>query len=312
MESMFVQVNGMRLGVVCQGGGKPGPYPTTERIAKPYTVGAGAPPLVPALDGDSTLVMLHGFTGSAAAWGCHLEALAAYGLRVIAFDLPGHGRSDAPADARRYAIERCQQDILAALRELGVSQGKAILLGYSMGGRIALYTAFSGFFGALILESASPGLEDQASREQRRIDDEALAASIERDGVEAFVARWERLPLFASQSALPLEVRQALHRQRLNNRASGLAQSLRGVGAGVQPSLFSRLPTLQIPVLLIAGELDTKFTAIARRMAQLLPQAQLCIIPGAGHTVHLERPEEFVSSVEDFIGGQKFLRSSER
>ena len=283
MGSMFVQVNGVQLGVVCQGGN----------------------------DGP-TLVMLHGFTGSAAAWGSHLDALAAYGLRVIAFDLPGHGRSNAHHDAQRYAIERCQQDILAALREFGVSQGQAILLGYSMGGRIALSTAFSGFFGALILESASPGLEDPAEREQRRIDDEALAASIERDGVEAFVARWERLPLFASQSALPREVREALHRQRLNNRAAGLAQSSRGVGAGVQPSLFSRLPTLQIPVLLIAGELDTKFTAIARRMAQLLPQAQLCIIPGAGHTVHLERPEEFVSSVGDFIGRQKFLRSSER
>lgn len=283
MGSMFVQVNGMRLGVVCQGG-----------------------------NDDPTLVMLHGFTGSAAAWGNHLDALAAYGLRVIAFDLPGHGRSDAPHDAQRYTIERCQQDILAALRELGVSQDQAILLGYSMGGRIALYTAFSGFFGALILESASPGLEDPAEREHRRIDDEALAASIERDGVEAFIERWERLPLFASQSTLPLEVREALHRQRLNNQAAGLAQSLRGVGTGVQPSLFPRLPTLQIPVLLIAGELDTKFTAIARRMAQLLPQSQLCIIPGAGHTVHLEWPEEFVSSVGDFIGRQKFLHSSER
>jgi len=259
-----------------------------------------------------TLILLHGFTGSAAAWGHQLDTLSDYGLRIIALDLLGHGQSDAPDDPQRYTIERCQQDILAALRELGVSQGQAILLGYSMGGRIALYTAFSGFFGALILESASPGLEDPAEREQRRIDDESLAASIERDGVEAFIERWERLPLFASQSTLPLEVREALHRQRLNNRAAGLAQSLRGVGAGVQPSLFSRLPTLQIPVLLIAGELDTKFMAIARRMARLLPQAQLCVIPGAGHTVHLERPEEFVSSVGDFIGRQKFLRSSER
>src|SRR5260370_33187579 len=163
-----------------------------HRLATRSRVGAGlVPALAPPLDGDPTLVMLHGFTGSADAWGRRLEALAAYGLRVIAFDLPGHGRSDAPADARRYAIERCQQDILAALRELGVSQGQATLLGYSLGGRIALYTAFSGFFGALILESASPGLEDPAEREQRRIDDEALAASIERDGVDAFVERWD-------------------------------------------------------------------------------------------------------------------------
>jgi 2-succinyl-6-hydroxy-2,4-cyclohexadiene-1-carboxylate synthase len=273
MGSMFVQVNGVRLGVEQRG-------EASKR--------------------DPTLVMLHGFTGSAAGWGCQLDILAAYGLRVIALDLLGHGQSDAPDDPQRYAIEHCQQDILAALRELGVSKGKAILLGYSMGGRIALYTAFSGFFRALILESASPGLEDPAEREQRRISDEALAASIEHEGVQAFIERWEKLPLFDSQKTLPLECRETLRRQRLQNRAAGLTQSLRGVGTGVQPSLYARLPTLQIPVLLIAGELDTKFITIARHMAQALPQSQLRIIPGAGHTVHLERPEEFGSLVGDF------------
>ena len=273
MESMFVQVNGVRLGVEQRG---------------------------EARKSDPTLVMLHGFTGSAAGWGRQLDTLAAYGLRVIALDLLGHGQSDAPDDPQRYTIEHCQQDILAALQELGVSKGQAILLGYSMGGRIALYAAFSGFFRALILESASPGLEDHVERERRRISDETLAASIEREGVEAFIERWEKLPLFDSQKTLPLECRETLRRQRLQNRAIGLAQSLRGVGLGVQPSLYARLPTLQIPVLLIAGELDTKFTAIARHMARALPQAQVRIIPGAGHTVHLEQPEEFVSLVGDF------------
>jgi 2-succinyl-6-hydroxy-2,4-cyclohexadiene-1-carboxylate synthase len=278
MGSMFVQVNGMRLGIEQRGAGR-------DKSA-PYS--------------GPTLVMLHGFTGSATGWGSHLDTLAAYGLRVIALDLPGHGQSDAPDDPRRYAIEYCQQDILAALHELGVSQGEAILLGYSMGGRIALYSAFSGFFRALILESASPGLEDPAEREQRRISDEALAASIEREGVQAFVDRWEKLPLFASQSTLPPEAREAIRRQRLHNRASGLAQSLRGAGTGVQPPLHARLPTLRMPALLIAGELDTKFTAIARSMARALPQSQLCIVPGAGHAVHLERPEEFDSLVGNF------------
>ena len=247
------------------------------------------------------LLLLHGFTGSAAGWGLHLDTLAAYGLRVIALDLPGHGQSDAPKDPRRYSIEHCRQDILAALQQLGVSKGQAILLGYSMGGRIALYTAFSSFFRALILESASPGLADPGEREQRRLSDETLAASIERDGVPAFIERWENLPLFASQKTLPLDCREKLHQQRLQNSATGLAQSLRGVGTGVQPSLHAQLPTLNIPVLLIAGELDAKFTTIARHMAQALPQSQLHIIPAAGHTVHLERPQAFASLVGNFI-----------
>jgi 2-succinyl-6-hydroxy-2,4-cyclohexadiene-1-carboxylate synthase len=273
MERTFVQVNSVRLGVELRG---------------------------EARNSAQTLILLHGFTGSAAAWGHQLDTLADYGLRIIALDLLGHGQSDAPDDPQRYTIERCQQDILAGLQELGVSKGQATILGYSMGGRIALYTAFSGFFCALILESASPGLEDPAEREQRRVSDEALAVSIEGEGVPAFIERWENLPLFASQRTLPFECREALHRQRLQNSATGLAQSLRGIGTGVQPSLYARLPTLHIPVLLIAGALDTKFTAIAQRMGHALPQSQLRIVPAAGHTVHLEQPQLFTSLVGDF------------
>jgi pimeloyl-ACP methyl ester carboxylesterase len=118
--------------------------------------------------------------------------------------------------------------------------------------------------------------------------------------VAAFVKRWEKLPLFASQSNLSAKCWEKLHTQRLRNRAAGLANSLRGVGTGVQPALHNQLPTLNIPVLLIAGELDTKFCAIARQMAHLLPRAQLHIVPGAGHTVHLERPEVFDELVGDF------------
>ena len=120
-----------------------------------------------------------------------------------------------------------------------------------MGGRIALYSAFSGFFRALILESASPGLANSTEREQRRNSDMLLAESIEREGVATFVHYWEKLPLFASQSNLSAKQRDALRRQRLNNRASGLANSLRGVGTGVQPALHDQLPTLDLPVLLI-------------------------------------------------------------
>jgi len=273
MGRTFVHVNGVRLGIEQRG-------ETRNNI--------------------QTLILLHGFTGSAAGWGYHMDTLADYGLRIIALDLLGHGQSDAPDNAERYSIEYCQKDILAALQELGVKKGCAIILGYSMGGRIALYTAFSGFFRALILENASPGLDDHAEREERRANDEDLAASIEREGVPAFVERWERLPLFASQKKLSVESREALHRQRLQNNATGLAQSLRGVGTGVQPSLYAQLPTLHIPVMLIAGELDTKFTALAKYLASELPRSQLHIIPAAGHTVHLEQPQLFTSLVGDF------------
>ena len=273
MGRTFVYVNGIRLGIEERG-----------KSGKNYM----------------TLVLLHGFTGSAAGWGHHIDTLADSGLRIIAVDLPGHGQTDAPEDAKRYSIENCQKDILAVLQALGVKKGEAIILGYSMGGRIALYVAFSGYFHALILESASPGMEDAAERAERRASDEALAASIDSEGVPAFVEHWERLPLFASQKMLSRQCREDLHKQRLQNNATGLAQSLRGVGTGVQPSLYAQLPSLHMPVLLIAGELDTKFTMIAKRMAIELPQSQLHIVPAAGHTVHLEQPQLFTSLVRDF------------
>ncbi len=273
MISRHISVNGVRFGVVMS-----------------HEAGQGR----------NTLVLLHGFTGSASGWGKLLHELSRGGWRLIALDMLGHGQSDAPEDPARYTMEHCQEDIIAVLRELGVSAGEAILLGYSMGGRIALYCAFSGFFRALILESASPGLADPDEREQRRLSDMALAASIERDGIEAFVERWENLPLFATQRNLPPEQRTALHRQRLNNRPAGLANSLRGIGTGVQPALHDRLPELTIPVLLLAGELDAKFCAIARQMAQLLPLVQLAIVPATGHTIHLEQPATFIALVTEF------------
>ncbi len=254
----------------------------------------------PAGAARGTLVMLHGFTGSAASWGEHLEVFARDGLRVIALDMLGHGESDAPADFERYNIEHCCEDIVAALRELGVQEGEAILLGYSMGGRIALYAAISSFFRALILESASPGIEDDVERAERAASDEALARRIEREGVPAFVDYWENIPLFTSQQTLPEEVKAALRTQRLHNRADGLANSLLGVGTGAQPPLYAALPELHTPVLLLAGELDNKFTSLGRLMQQLLPQAELCIVLNAGHAVHLEQPVLFQQHVMAF------------
>lgn len=247
-----------------------------------------------------TLVLLHGFTGSAASWGRHLDVFAQQGFHVVALDMLGHGQSDAPSDPQRYSIEHCAEDVVASLRMLGVQEQQAILLGYSMGGRIALYTAFSRFFRALILESASPGLTDSVERAQRRSSDEELAARIERDGIEAFVEYWEHLPLFASQQRLPYEQQRGVHAQRLQNRPSGLANSLRGVGTGAQPALQERLPTLAIPILLLAGILDKKFCAIAQGMAKVLPNAQVHIIPDAGHTTHLEQPQVFDALVLEF------------
>jgi 2-succinyl-6-hydroxy-2,4-cyclohexadiene-1-carboxylate synthase len=169
-----------------------------------------------------------------------------------------------------------------------------------MGGRIALYSALSTSFCALILESASPGLADPEERSQRRQSDNVLADRIEREGLPAFIDYWQNIPLFASQQSISPAQRAAQCTQRLNNSVTGLANSLRGIGTGVQPALHQRLHELCMPTLLIAGALDSKFCAIAQEMAHEIPASQLAIVPDAGHTVHLERPAHFLSLIRTF------------
>ena len=168
-----------------------------------------------------------------------------------------------------------------------------------MGGRLALYLAchYPNRFSHLILESSSPGLATEAERAARRQRDALLADWIEAKGLAQFVARWEALPLWESQKQLSDEVRRRLRQQRLQNNVLGLANSLRGMGTGAQPSLWPLLPTLTLPTLLLAGKLDSKFVAINQKMGALLPNGRLQIIPHAGHTVHLEQSELFRTAV---------------
>jgi 2-succinyl-6-hydroxy-2,4-cyclohexadiene-1-carboxylate synthase len=246
------------------------------------------------------LLLLHGFTGSAATWAPLIAALPPH-FHTIAPDLIGHGGSDSPPDADRYRMERCVADLLALLDVLQI--GCADVLGYSMGGRVALQLAAAAptRVGALVLESSSPGIAEAAERQARVAADEALAELIARDGLAAFVDRWERLPLFASQAALPAETRARLRAQRLHNNPLGLVNSLRGMGTGNQESLWDRLGTLHVSTLLIAGELDAKYRALAHQMAAGLPNARAVIVQGAGHAVHLEQPQTFAKNVLEFL-----------
>jgi 2-succinyl-6-hydroxy-2,4-cyclohexadiene-1-carboxylate synthase len=151
----------------------------------------------------------------------------------------------------------------------------------------------------LILESASPGLADAAERRSRIASDEQLAASIERDGLASFVEYWSTIPLFSSQQRLPESQQTEIRVQRLLNNPQGLANSLRGLGTGVQPSLWDRLVELKMPALIMAGELDHKFAGIAQRME--IPNRKVVIVPDAGHAVHLEQPATFDRIVVGFL-----------
>ncbi len=250
-------------------------------------------------EGDPFL-LLHGFTGSGQNWVAHLPAFAQQ-RHVITVDILGHGRSTSPSDPAAYRMENVASDLLCLLDELDLPE--VHLLGYSMGGRLALYLAvfYPERWRSLVLESASPGLDTAVSRQERVSKDNELADWIEANGIEAFVNRWEQLPMWASQDQLGEDVHQMLRRQRLQNDPVGLANSLRGMGTGQQPSLWPHLPALQLPTLLLAGALDNKFMTINQQMVAQMPNSILEVIKGAGHTIHLERPSAFQQSVLSFL-----------
>ncbi|MET3575310.1 2-succinyl-6-hydroxy-2,4-cyclohexadiene-1-carboxylate synthase [Bhargavaea ullalensis] len=260
------------------------------------------------LSGDpeaEPLVLLHGFTGSSRTWQETGQLLGHQ--RIIMPDLIGHGRTDSPAEPGRYAMEEQIEDLDALLDELGV--GRVALLGYSMGGRVAIGYASEHpeRVSRLILESTSPGLGTEEERASRRESDKKLAEFIRREGVPAFTGYWEGIPLFASQRNLSAKRRQAIRDGRLNNRAEGLAGSLLGIGTGSQPSYWDRLGELTMPVTLITGSLDGKYDEIAKRMLGMLPDARHIRVAGAGHAVHVENPERFATIVKEAIieGGRQ-------
>ena len=244
------------------------------------------------------LLLLHGFTGDVSTWS-FLAGLE--GVRRIAVDIIGHGDSDSPADPERYSMANAVPDLEAVLDACDVE--KATVLGYSMGGRLALHFALDAphRVETLILESASPGIEGQRERDARVEADNVLADRIERDGIEAFIDYWQSIPLFASQSRLPVDIFDAQRRRRLSQSTTGMANSLRGMGAGRQSYLRPRLGEIKAPTLLIAGALDDRYAGLAQSMATLVRDSRVEIIPEAGHAAHLEQPDVFIAAVERFL-----------
>jgi 2-succinyl-6-hydroxy-2,4-cyclohexadiene-1-carboxylate synthase len=256
------------------------------------------------VESGPTLVLLHGFTGSSATWASHAEQFGR-AFTTYSIDLIGHGRSDSPANPERYRMERCVEDLNALFDELGIDS--TALLGYSLGARVALHLTVAApeRIQRLVLESASPGIADPLERAARCRHDESLAELIERDGLEAFVDRWQSQPLFESEQRLPAAVRQRHRAQRLANDPRGLANSLRGMGAGTMEPVWDQLSGIAVPVQLIVGELDQKYVELSQLMAQQIPDVSRIVIADAGHAPHLEAPAQFDRAVMEWFSGHQ-------
>lgn len=217
--------------------------------------------------------------------------------RVVIVDLIGHGQSAKPHVPERYHVRALVDDLIGLLDVLDI--GAPTWIGYSMGARLALAAAAlrPDRVTSLVLEGASPGLETEADRVSRRARDETLAQLLEDEGIEAFADHWAALPIFASRRRLTIEQRNAIRHRFVANDPRALAACLRGFGRGAQPSFWSSLPSIDLPVHLVVGEDDTSSRETAEQMETLLPRAKLTVVAECGHTVHLEAPQAWLQVV---------------
>lgn len=264
---------------------------------RPVTL-AGSPDSPP-------LLLLHGFLGGMEDWMGAAQSLAK-DFHVLAVNLPGHGPGWRGWAVEVQGMAACAAGIVAGLDAVGIRH--CDLVGYSMGGRLALYLAvhYPERFTHLVIESASPGLDTPEKRKTRAAQDGALASQLaamapRSPEFRAFLEEWYDQPLFASLKQHP-EMRAILVAQRhAHGNPALLARSIRALGTGVQPDLWPALSEFATPTLLITGELDRKFSIIAEDMCRACPAMAMEVLSGCGHNVHLENPSAWLTVVRAFL-----------
>ena len=241
------------------------------------------------------VVLLHGFMGKGSDWAEVGAALDAAGFEWNAPDLPAHGKTPP----REHSYAAWNEWLLGLLAARGWE--KVALVGYSLGGRVALAFALEHpeAVTAAVFESANPGIEEAEKRLARAKEDERRAEAIRRRGLKAFLSEWYSMPLFESLHRRP-EILKKMLEERSFQDAASMSQVVSAMSPGRQPNLWPALPSLRVPSLWIAGALDPKYPPIAKRAAKLAHGKSL-IMPFAGHNTHAERPSCFSAALVAFL-----------
>jgi len=248
------------------------------------------------------ILFLHGFMGNSHEFDEAISLLS-NDFNCLTIDLPGHGKTQVLENDYCYSMAKAADNIINLLDKLKVSQ--CFLIGYSMGGRLALYLIlnYPQRFQKVILESASPGLSTEKERLERVKRDELIARKLERmiekDDFRKFLDNWYKQSIFGNIKNHP-QFEQMIE-NRLQNHPVELAKSLRFMGTGVQPSLWEKLANNQVPLLLLIGKKDEKFIDINTRMTQINQFCELKIIENSAHNIHLEKAAVFVENIRIFL-----------
>lgn len=250
-------------------------------------------------EGSPVYFYLHGFAGSGD--DCHFlrSADCTFDRNWVSVDWIGHGRSSSPDVGEVYGIN-WQLEGLQRLARLFPNR-RRILVGYSMGARLAIHAGLRcpGLFDELILISATAGIEDNKARNERRLRDQAWAEMIRREGLTSFAQKWEKLPVIASQESMPDDTRIFWQKRRRTQSPSAMAHTIQALSPGIIPSVWHQLDRINCPVKVFAGGADEKYAGYAARLVEILPKAELCIFQGLNHCLHMEDPPGFLRHLSE-------------
>lgn len=251
------------------------------------------------------VVLLHGFAQSGATWNEVAQKLQERGHVTYAPDLAS---LHVP-----FSFGEVCPHVTKLLHTVAQTHGTPpLLVGYSMGGRIVLETLVRAVIArsleqlplaGIVIESAGLGPKDNRALTKLEERNRMWANEVQTLGVEAFMDRWESLPLFASQRNLPEHVQARVRAERMANDPQVLACMLENLGQHCQSYEGDALTALAcasqrgIPICYVAGALDEKYVAASRFVASAVPDVRIVVVPGVGHNVHLEKPEAFLDVI---------------
>lgn len=242
----------------------------------------------------TTALLLHGFAGTPRSWDATVSLLPA---GVFPHPVTLHGHAGVPVPQATFAAE------VARIAAIAAASAPVHLVGYSMGGRVALTLALSRpeLCRGATLVGVSAGLRAAEERDARRVADQAWRRLLLEEGLDAFFTAWDEQPLFATRRALPAPIREQRHAERAGHSARGLASALATLGLAEMPDLHPALALARIPLTFVAGEHDAKFRATAAALAATAPRGRCAIVSGAGHDVPTEAPAALGAVLVDAI-----------
>jgi len=234
--------------------------------------------------GDGPVVLLtHGFAASSHMFASTVQALAP-DHTAIAWDMPGHGRSDAPDDASAYSTRRFLDHMLALVDGAGAEQ--AVVLGHSLGGYLSLELALAhpDRVRGVVLVDTGPGYRNDVARDGWNEMATDYAVNLETKGLDG-------LPGGAELS------------RGVHTSAVGLAHTARNVLTQRDSHVIDGLPTITAPTLVVVGSDDAPFVKGSHYMAGKVPQAELVVIDGCGHAPPVTHPEPFNVALRAYLEG---------